>query len=360
MSDTVAVIASVRKFDLEFLRELNNTDVIIVDDSPEPRMDRSLMQPDWHRANWMIVDRKDRLSILPPQVDTMIPIKSPSCKNVGLYIAHQAGYKTVMILDDDCDTRASPDFVRKIPIGKTCLYRKVTNSNYGKPTWYNPMRTIDKTQYSRGFPYAYRSDHYKKTATNNIVPAISMFNEGLWINTPDTNGIDKFYKEDTYLVEERPQYNVLVDQSIYVPISIMNIQMHSKLLPAFYQPPDYHVYDKFYVRRHDDVWSGMFLKRLMDLAGDSFTIGEPVIYHDKKPDPTKETVAEHMTNFVQMDLQKVMDRAIGYVLPSENYKMMAIEFSRACQRVIYEANDIFYGSILANYFGRTCAWASFF
>jgi len=187
-----------------------------------------------------------------------------------------------------------------------------------------------------------------------------MFNEGLWINCPDTNGIDKIYKDNTYIVNKRPEYNVLVDQSVYVPISIMNIHMDTKLIPAFYQPPDYHVYDKFYVKRHDDVWSGMFLKRLMDLAGDAFTIGEPIIFHDKKPDPTKETVAEHMTNFVQTDLQKVMDRAIGYVIPSDDYKTMAMEFSRACQRVIYEANDLFYGSILSDYFSRTYTWASFF
>jgi len=360
MPHFVAILPSVRKFPLEYLMELSHTDIIIIDDKPTGRMMDELKQPDWHRADWLVVDHSTRDKILPPIMQAIVPKQSPSCKNIGLYMANRYGYEIAILLDDDCDTRVTKNFIENIPINKVGLYRKVVNRECGNPLWYNPMNTIDQKQYSRGFPYHERSDKYKLTADTNPIPVIPKFNEGLWKNTPDTNGVDKFYKDNSdWIIAQNPDYNVVLDQNIYVPISIMNIHMDTSLIPAFYQPPDWHIYDQFYIKRHDDVWSGMFLKRLMDLVGDAFTIGSPVIFHDKIPVPQKETVAEHVTNFAQTELQKVMDRAIGYVKPG-SYIDMAIQFSSACRRVIINSFDIHYQSILMDYFSRTKAWAEQF
>jgi hypothetical protein len=83
----------------------------------------------------------------------------------------------------------------------------------------------------------------------------------------------------------------------------MNAAFVPKVLPAFYQ-----LYmNTMGIDRFDDIWSGIFLKRVADHLGDSICLGRPVGVHNKRP------------RSVFKDLKKEMD---GMVMNETVWKMI--------------------------------------
>ena len=72
---------------------------------------------------------------------------------------------------------------------------------------------------------------------------------------------------------------VIVDKGTYFPVCSMNTSFKREIIPAFYQ-----LYMNFNgVDRYDDIWSGVFLKKIVDHLGDKMCLGAPLVYHDKRP-----------------------------------------------------------------------------
>jgi hypothetical protein len=310
IKDWLVVIASIRDINPAFLESIpTEVPVLVVDDS-----DGNIRS---NRPNMTVVRYKDQRDYL-GEYDDLVVKKSPSCKSFGLIYAYREGYRRVIGLDDDCDTRTCPDFMTHADlVGKTIEVDCVSSAN----GWFNPCSLlVNGRMYSRGYPYELRGvdeNYVREKCSGRVV-----FNAGLWTGTPDINGIDK-------LNREVPEDNMLKESSIGLargtvfPLSIMNYQILAECIPAFYQPPDFRMPDDFQIRRHDDVWSGLILKLLADIRGDVVTLGQPLVRHSKRGDTHKEILSEHFSNLIHQDFIRTVERVMGRVRAGSYHEMFA-------------------------------------
>lgn len=318
-----------------------------------------------------------------------IPSRTPSCKNFGLYYAWREGYQTVILLDDDCDLRVSPNYLEDVPIGKEVQAALVDSRN----SWVNPMLCLQKDRqlFSRGFPYEDRG--MEQSFMDTTWATSPKFNEGLWVGEPDINGIDKLQMcemdpvpiiikvltgllpPDQYPWYIKPENNkwaqppyTAVTGGQLIPVSIMNVQLHRDVIPAFWQPRDYPIRGTdFKIRRHDDVWSAMFLKTAMDLKGDDMTFGQPLVWHRKAGNPIRETINEHPTNLIQIWLARVLDQTSEEMRQSYNpAALMCMSYAEVAMAMATQMRWITYhlrvppewGSIIRSYADGISYWAN--
>ncbi|MCJ7779062.1 MAG: hypothetical protein MUP16_12210 [Sedimentisphaerales bacterium] len=307
--DWIVVIASIRNINHDYLSVIpDDIPIVVVDDS------NGNIKKSHH--NVTVINYKDQEDYLGEYVD-LIPRKTPSCKNFGLIYAYREGYQRVIGLDDDVDLRVSPDFMSDADIiGKEAELPYVSSEN----GWFNPCSMLKNgKQYSRGYPYELRGvrENYKYENEKKKV----VFNAGLWTGTPDINGIDKLNREVFTENELKEPQRVGVAKNTVFPLSIMNYQILTECIPAFYQPPDFDMTDGFRVRRHDDVWSALILKYLADKKGDGMTVGKPIVDHTKSGDINAEILSEHFTNLIHHDFCNVIQEATNRVMPSSYLDM---------------------------------------
>lgn len=351
----LCVIPSVRSVTLEYLEPLGDTAIAIIDDS-----DGNIPKTGWP-SNVRVLDYADRLALLGPN-DDLVPKKSPSCKGVGLFLAWKEQFDGAILLDDDCDLRVTSEYLDRIPIGKTAVATKGSNGG-----WLNTLALLsDNDFYARGFPYELRIEPLDPLVEIQS-PCDSKFNQGMWSGTPDINGIDKIRNDHVLgLAESHPvtmertcEDTALVRSGQFLPCSIMNVQIARELIPAFYQPPDYRLNNGWWIRRHDDVWSAMFLKILMDVNSHDMTVGQPICWHRKAGDERKESVAEHVTNLIQPYLERALRSAGRSIVEPGEYRDLAVALARHLSQ---SANDSprGYQTALHDYADRCERWAQLF
>lgn len=339
---TLVVIPSIRTITVPYIQQLlgEEVDLLVVDDADgqvkytltegeEPvsaRVAATLLG-----ATILHFSRADITAYLSKhgweEVLPLIPQKNPSCKNFGLFYAWVNRYERVVLLDDDCDTRVTPGFLDAIPVSAGPGRRAGVNGNLmpGGSGWVNPTALLtDAPFFSRGFPYGARGEtqalHTFESNQMNVV-----LNEGLWSGTPDINGIDKVLwgrRKDlppnapgVTLDSRRMTRNVCaaIPHRARLPLSIMNVQIATRIVPLFWQPPDYPLPGGWRIRRHDDVWSSLLLGHcLPDTA--IRTVGGPLIWHRKAGDEIAELLSEHPTNLAQVHLEALLDRAAGFTI----------------------------------------------
>jgi hypothetical protein len=332
------------------LESLGTTQIVVVDDTDgvAPRHDQ---------ANILYVDDAFQADYL-PGYERIIPRRNPSCKDFGLYYAYKEGFDVVILLDDDCDTRITPDFLDRVPVNRIISAHQFDS----RSGWFNPMSLMNRQAvplYSRGYPYEHRGEEMVISEPQfQLVPS---FNEGLWAGTPDINGIDKISLDDEGITDDKRRVvrgPVALREGQHLPLSIMNVQLSARLIPAFYQPPDYGVAPGWRIRRHDDVWSMYFLKTLMDKRRDWATVGEPVILHTKHGDMLREAVSENCTNLLQWHLTTAINRAAEHV-KEDDYAAMARRLAFSVNEHARHAPGVF-RTIIQSYAESAYDWATLF
>jgi hypothetical protein len=308
----LVVTPSVRDFPYKYFEPLQEkVDHIIIDDSRgkvdrSAYADRTIIATDEFIKEYLGVKRRP----------TLIPSGNPSCKNFGLLYAWRQRYDVVILLDDDVDLRVhNQDFAKHVTIGEKVRAKSFTSES----GWYNPMVQLmgkETNLFSRGYPYEFRQEKIKFLSTDmEVEPAL---NAGLWYRVPDINGVDKMHMAPDYIgsitskglddfgkpwfvpeIKQCSPSSVIVRDGQYLPLSIMNVQLDRKLIPAFWQPPDYTLAWNFKIRRHDDIWSMSFLKKAMEHFRDVVTVGLPMVSHMKFGNPINEVVNEHCSNLIQ-------------------------------------------------------------
>jgi hypothetical protein len=355
----LVVTPSVRSFPPEYFNETNGrADHVIIDDS-NGTADRSGLK---ELDNVIYVDDAFQDKYLTPQQRALVPRRNPSCKNFGLIYAWREGYDLVVLLDDDTDTRVTPDFLDHVPVNKTVK----AVGYHTRSGWANTMKTVQNERkvdlFARGYPYEHRCEPWEWTEEREVV---SSFNEGMWLGTPDINGIDKLtmQPEEYVLTKGRcDPTHVYLETGQHLPLSIMNVQFKRDLIPAFYQPSDYPLYGAFRVRRHDDIWSSYFLKKVMDVRGDTMTFGNPLVYHHQTSNAVKEAISENVSNLIQPFLTHALDAALTFVVEGRSYAQNAVYLAEGA----VETLDIVgvpseeFKKILIDYFTKAAAWARLF
>ena len=160
----------------------------------------------------------------------------------------------IISIDHDC----FPDQKNTIKKHINALNKKVT---FG---WVSSVG-----EYTRGFPYLIRNN------TEVIL------NHGGWSNIPDFDGPQMLIYPKTRFKPIKYDSSI-VPKGTYFPLCGMNFAFKKEATPALYfllQGPEW-PFDRF-----DDIWAGIFFKKISDHLNYAITTEKPSIRHEKATDP---------------------------------------------------------------------------
>lgn len=239
-----------------------------------------------------------------------IPHKSAATRNFGHYVAFKQGYDVIIALDYDCRTR--PGWLTQhlealVPVVDAPALQADWVNSVDVPGWY-----------ARGFPYELRNGEYAPTPTRASGDVV--LNMGLWDNILDLNGVDKLVAEPPYgphVPDGAPR--VALGN---IPVCGMNTAFRTELTPAYFFLPDVWV-DGWQLSRHDDIWGGYIVKKLMDIRRDLFTFGNPVVEHTKQTRIERVVMLEHWMHLMAREFYACVDAAVAELKPGGYTKMFA-------------------------------------
>ena len=168
-------------------------------------------------------------------------------------------------MDDDCyPVKRQPYFIRQ----------HVENLSMKVPTrWVNtyPDRQF---LYTRGVPYGIRSE-------GNVV-----LSHGLWTHVLDFDA-PTHLQHLPFRAQFAENFLQIIPKAAYFPFCSMNFAFRREITPLLYFPlmgEDHHGnrwgYDRF-----DDIWAGLYAKKVLDHLGFSVLSGSPFVKHEKASDP---------------------------------------------------------------------------
>jgi hypothetical protein len=204
----------------------------------------------------------------------MFPPFTRHVNSIYAYILkHNLRYDMIVTIDDDLECDA----------GFFMQHWQALN----QPVWDN-FENVLQTGFPRGFPYKHRNKG------NSFV----LFNQGLWDNIPDLNAHD---------YASMPFHNPKLGFNIApigkgITVSSMNVAFTPEILRVYYQPVNW--------TRHDDIWSGLIVKRILDACGWYIGYGDPIVRHNKFPrniweDNKKEANGHEINEQMWDELQKI-------------------------------------------------------
>lgn len=263
------------------------------------------------RANVRFFDYTQQRKVMGQHYDA-IPHKSAATRNFGHFLAFREGFDVIVALDYDC--RPKPGWLEQHLDG----LRKVVNATALAGTWINSITA--EGFYARGFPYEYRNPSASAISETSASGEVKL-NMGIWDNVLDLNGIDKLHKEPPYEPGLRAGGNRIALGNI--PVCGMNTAFRAELTPAYFFLPDIWVNGSWQLSRHDDIWGGYVLKKLMDLRGDLFAFGAPVVEHTRQSKLERVVVIEQYMHLMSRGFYAVVDAAIQRLRPASYADMFA-------------------------------------
>jgi len=332
------IIPSIRVFEFwndylknfeKFGHDLSKIEVLFIDEGDE--LTRKKTKEIFSETNFEFFGPKEREKFFKDNFGQnwqkyieVIPKRAHAETSFGMLVALQR--KPTFAIEIDDDTRPFPnhDFIgmHKNAVGSNV--RRVVRST---SRWYNVMENLvcNRTEngkevavkevlYPRGFPYKKRfvETKYEKGDVKGKV----VLNEGLWFGVPDFDAINILAEGG---MEGHPrtrsvslkENSVVLDHDTLLTVCSMNVGFDIKIVPAFYQMPmKYMNIDRF-----DDIWSGIFAKKVIDAMGDYVSLGQPCVMHEKaKRDTFKDLRAE-------MDGMIVNERLSQMLLDMDNDKI---------------------------------------
>lgn len=209
----------------------------------------------------------------------IIPNKTSAIKSYGFYKAYKDNCDYIISIDNDCfpDTpRFIDSHIRNLQATTTLGWEK----------------TLDDEPFMRGNPYLIRD----KSSVH--------VSHGLWSNIPDLDGPTQLQMPD-YRLESNSDIKLIPQYNFYSMCG-MNFGFTREVAPLMYfglQGPDY-PFDRF-----DDIWAGIFSKKVMDHLGLAVVSGSPWIYHSRQSDVfsnvRKESTGLEINEYFWLDIKDV-------------------------------------------------------
>jgi hypothetical protein len=238
-----------------------------------------------------------------------IPHKSAAARNFGHYLAYTEGYDVIIALDYDCRTRDGWLAAHLNSLGA------VIDAPALSGTWIN---TVEQPGfYARGYPYEYRNPEASAVREGTITGTVKL-NMGVWDNVLDLNGVDKFQRTPPSEPGLRGAVNYVAQGN--VPLCGMNTAFAAALTPAYFFLPDVFVHD-WHLSRHDDIWGGYVLQKLMERRGDLVSFGRPVVEHTRQSALERVVVMEHYMHLLSSHFYALVDEAASGVAPGSYGEM---------------------------------------
>jgi len=241
-----------------------------------------------------------------------IPIDSFARRNYADLFAYLKGYSMVIRIDDD-NLPTKDDFIggHSIAGGKDPIVLKTIESSTG---WYNICEALEEEHgvafYPRGYPYERRWEASEVTiaeAEGRVV-----INAGLWLGDPDVDAITRLCRpvNATRYKEEKYSTHFALAKGTWSPINTQNTAFAWETIPAAFVSP--------HAERYDDIFSGYFLRTIVDHLGDAVAFGRPLLnqvrnYHNLWKDLQKETIGGQTTKAVTDELRKLTFSSKDYL-----------------------------------------------
>jgi hypothetical protein len=311
---SINVLSNIHGFKREITKLKDNVKVVIIDEGDEViRQKNKEILKDFNyefygpreRAQWF----KDHFINNYEKYSSIIPEKCHAETSFGFLVAYEEGADVILELDDDCFHVSGHSLI------EDHLNNLLSGGGYivsSSSKWYNTIENLvlnnDFVVFPRGHPYApeARIERYNWKKTNNSKCILNM---GLWVGCPDLDALTIFYNggldgrcsiKSIGLKRDK----VIVDKGTYFAICSMNTSFQRKIVPAFYQ-----LYMKAMgIDRFDDIWSGIFIKKIADHLGDRICLGKPLVYHDKRPRSTFRDLKAELEGMIMNEvLWKIVD-----------------------------------------------------
>lgn len=270
------VIATIRRDCLErFLAEWRDAfaraaaRVIVVEDQPQRTFAIDPASHPFSVAHYAWSDIEEDLG----SSAWILPRRTSAIKSYGFWKAYEEGAEWILALDDDCypATRKLEGF----PV-EPLIERHAANlfeRRHSEASWASSTRGLRP----RGLPY--------EATTREVLPERIWLSHGLWANVPDVDGetqlgLSDFPHVSEYFVEQ------LIPRGVFFPMCGMNLAWKRPLTPAMFfmlMGADAQGASWGY-HRFDDIWAGLFAKKILDHLGYRAYSGHPVVWHDRASD----------------------------------------------------------------------------
>lgn len=254
-----------------------------------------------------------------------------SKRNFGFLYAYKQNYDRIINLDDDCFPVSSSFFEEHFS-----MLNNFANDNFNILNLYSniPPKVLEKG--ARGFP----------TQLDKRFPIV--INQGLWIGDLDlpartiSNLLGKNGKVPPPIsTKARVLSKFSIAEKQLTTVCGMNISFLREVVPAF--PYTYMDAESFGIARYDDIWSGLFIKIILDKLGKRMSVGNPVIRHEKgtreiQKDIDYEDKGDVMNNFLWNNLPSLC-------LEGKDYTSCFLEIASWLSKISKEPNMKFFDKI---------------
>jgi hypothetical protein len=225
----------------------------------------------------------------PPGMLDCISVRSPGCRQIGFWRAHEDGADVVVTLDDD---------VRPIA-GERVFERFAEILAGGLPVWVDPMLNYR----SRGYP------------TGNVGRLQTDFHVGTFFGVPDVDGETQLAQQAEFAARP-PQYverPTIVPAGQLLPVNGGICGWRRELTPYVH----YTVWDPdLDYRRFDDIWMGIVLKLALDLSGRRLSCGPPGVLHERASDARRNAELERSAKAWNERFWEALAAAVARRAPS--------------------------------------------
>lgn len=256
------IIPTIR--DLTFLDswadQLSDVSIIVCEDRPKKSVNIPKVGKQIYHYSWKEIDKELGKG------SWIIPRKVSAIRNFGFLKAYQMGADIIITVDDDC-----------YPVKNHNLIELHTrNLNLKVPQKWTNTNPDVRHLYTRGMPYLNRDE------------AQVMLSHGLWTSVLDHDG-PTHLQHLNFRAKFAEHFAQIIPQGAYFPMCSMNFAFRRDITPLLYFPlmGEDNQGNKWGYDRFDDIWAGVFAKKVMDHLGLAAINGAPFVEHRKASDPFK-------------------------------------------------------------------------
>lgn len=224
-------------------------------------------------------------------------------RSYGFWKAYQKGADIIITLDDDC-----------YPTADNLVQGHLENLKFKTPDGWINTYPHPKWMFTRGFPYNNRD----KTRVG--------VSHGIWSGALDLDGVTEVKLKKLLNESEYPQIRQIIPFNYYYSMCSMNLAFTREVAPLMFFPmmgesPEGRQWP---YNRFDDIWAGIFSKKIMDHLKLGVINGSPMVYHKKASKPTENHIKEMSGLRINEKLWKMVDEV---KLTKNNPKACYIELA---------------------------------
>lgn len=254
------VIPTIRNLNFlnDWKTQFKDAHIIVCEDKPQKTIKIPSVGKKTYHYSWQEIDKELGKN------NWIIPRKVSAIRNFGFLKAYQLGADTIITIDDDCYPVKNHHLVD--------LHRR--NLEISIPQdWVNTYPDA-RHIYTRGMPYLNR----------NQSPV--MLSHGLWTNVIDHDGPTSL-QHLNFRAKYNEHFIQIIPKLAFFPMCSMNIAFKKEITPLMYFPlmGEDPAGNKWGFDRFDDIWAGIFAKKVLDHLGYGAVNGAPFIEHRRASDP---------------------------------------------------------------------------